>query len=110
MFFMSLLVFSVTGQETRAQTTIVITKAECDRLVTHVASADVAYTPGVDVNGNAVAPAYLNPQPQISVPDTISIPVTIDLAANLGIPTSFLARPTVGEVQVSSDGRVTFNG
>jgi len=62
-FFMSLLVFSVTGQETRAQTTIVITKAECDRLVTHVASADVAYTPGVDVNGNAVAPAYLNPQP-----------------------------------------------
>jgi len=110
MFFMALLVFSVTGQETRAQTTIVITKAECDRLVTHVASADVAYTPGVDVNGNAVAPAYLNPQPQISVPDTISIPVTIDLAANLGIPTSFLARPTVGEVQVSSDGRVTFNG
>ena len=110
MFFMALLVFSVTGQETRAQTTIVITKAECDRLVTHVASADVAYTPGVDVNGNAVAPAYLNPQPQISIPDTISIPVTIDLAANLGIPTSFLARPTVGEVQVSSDGRVTFNG
>jgi hypothetical protein len=110
MFFMSLLVFSVMGQETRAQTTIVITKAECDRLVTQVASADVAYTPGVDVNGNAVAPAYLNPQPQISVPDTISIPVTIDLAANLGIPTSFLARPTVGEVQVSSDGRVTFNG
>ncbi len=110
MFFMSLLVFSVTGQETRAQTTIVITKAECDRLVTHVASADVAYTAGVDVNGNAVAPAYLNPQPQISVPDTISIPVTIDLSANLGIPTSFLARPTVGEVQVSSDGRVTFNG
>jgi len=110
MFFMALLVFSVTGQETRAQTTIVITKAECDRLVTHVASADVAYTPGVDVNGNAVAPADLNPQPQISVPDKISIPVTIDLAANLGIPTSFLARPTVGEVQVSSDGRVTFNG
>lgn len=101
--------FSVSIQKAHAQTTIVITKAECDRLVTHVASANVAYTPGVDVNGNAVAPADLNPQPQISMPDTISIPVTIDLATNLGIPTSFLARPTVGEVQVSSDGRVTFN-
>lgn len=109
-FIMCLMAFSVSIQKAYAQTTIVITKAECDRLVTYVASADVAYAPGVDVNGNAVAPADLNPQPQISMPDTISIPVTIDLATNLGIPTSFLARPTVGEVQVSSDGRVTFNG
>ena len=93
-----------------AQTTVQITQADCSRLVTHVASADVAYQPGVDVNGNAVAPADLNSQPQIRVPDVISIPVTIDLATNLGINTPFLARPTVGEVQVTSDGRVTFNG
>ncbi|MDA0786872.1 MAG: hypothetical protein O3B37_11355 [Proteobacteria bacterium] len=75
-----------------------------------MASADVAYRPGVDVNGNAVAPADLNAQPQIAVPDVISIPVTIDLATNLGINTPFLARPTVGEVQITRDGRVTFNG
>jgi hypothetical protein len=35
--------------------------------------------------------------------------VTIDLATNLGINTPFLARPTVGEVQTTRDGRVTFN-
>lgn len=109
-FIISLSAFSALGQEIHAQTTVVITKADCDRLVTHVASADASYTPGIDVNGNAVAPADLDGQPQISVPDTIAIPVTIDLATNLGIPTSFLARPTVGEVQVSADGRVTFNG
>ncbi|MBT3400614.1 MAG: hypothetical protein HN420_11545 [Rhodospirillaceae bacterium] len=75
-----------------------------------MASSDVSYRPGVDVNGNAVAPADLNAQPQISVPDVISIPVTIDLATNLGINTPFLARPTVGEVQITRDGRVSFNG
>lgn len=109
-YIIMLMVFSAVTQDIYAQTTVVITRADCDRLVSHVASADVSYTPGVDVNGNAVARADLNPQPQISVPETIAIPVTIDLATNLGIPTSFLARPTVGEVQVSNDGRVSFNG
>jgi len=93
-----------------AQTTVRITEADCSRLVTHVAAADVNYRPGVDVNGNAVAPADLNAQPQIRMPDVISIPVTIDLATNLGIDTPFLARPTVGEVQITRDGRVSFNG
>ena len=83
---------------------------DCSQLVTHVASSDVSYRPGVDVTGNAVPPADLNAQPQISVPDVISIPVTIDLATNLGINTPFLARPTVGEVQITRDGRVSFNG
>lgn len=93
-----------------AQTTVQITESDCSRLVTHVAAADVNYRPGVDVNGNAVAPADLNPQPQIAVPEVISIPVTIDLATDLGIDTPFLARPSVGEVQVTRDGRVSFNG
>jgi len=78
--------------------------------VAHVPASDVAYAPGVDVNGNAVASADLNAQPRVVMPDVISIPVTVDLATNLGIATPFLARPTVGEVQVTSDGRVTFNG
>ena len=93
-----------------AQTTVRITEADCSRLVNHVAAADVNYRPGVDVNGNAVAPANLNAQPQIRMADVISIPVTIDLATNLGIDTPFLARPTVGEVRITRDGRVSFNG
>ena len=93
-----------------AQSTVTINEADCSRLVTHMSSSDVSYTPGVDVHGNAVVPADLNAQTQIKVPDVISIPVTIDLASNLGVTTRFLARSTVGEVKVSSDGRVTFNG
>lgn len=94
----------------RAQSVVIINEADCDRLVAYVAAPGVAYTPGVDVNGQAVAPADLNGAQDIQVPDVITIPVTIDLATRLGIPTSFLARPTVGEVQVGADGRVSFNG
>lgn len=108
--FMVLGLFLVVSRPLDAQTTVIINEADCDRLVTHVASSDVAYTPGVDVKGGAVASADLNAQPQIAVPEVVSIPVTIDLATNLGIQTPFLARPTVGEVQVTRDGRVTFNG
>jgi hypothetical protein len=94
----------------QAQSTIRITEADCSRLVAHVPAADVAYRPGVDVNGNAVAPADLNGGTQIAVPDVITIPVTIDLVTSLGINTNFLARPTVGQVQVTSGGQVSFNG
>jgi hypothetical protein len=107
--FVIFAVFLVILAPAHAQTTLQITESDCSQLVTHVASSDVSYRPGVDVNGNAVAPADLNAQPQIAVPDVISIPVTIDLATNLGINTPFLARPTVGEVQTTRDGRVTFN-
>lgn len=108
--FIYLGVFMATSGPVWSQTTVVINEADCDSLVAHVTSSDVAYTPGVDVNGGAVAPADLNAQPQIQVPDVISIPVTIDLATNLGIQTPFLARPIVGDVQVTRDGRVSFNG
>ena len=93
---MSIALLSAVSAPVHAQTTVRISEMDCSQLVTHVASSDVSYRPGVDVNGNAVAPADLNAQPQISVPDVISIPVTIDLATNLGINTPFLSRPTVG--------------
>ena len=108
--FAVLALISTSWGPAHAQATVRITEADCSRLVTHVAASDVTYRPGVDVNGNAVAPADLNPQPQIAVPDVISIPVTIDLATNLGIETPFLARSTVGEVRITGDGRVSFNG
>jgi hypothetical protein len=105
-----LMVFLMPAHAAHAQSVVIINEADCDRLVAHVAAPGVAYTPGVDVNGRAVAPADLNGAPDIRVPDVITIPVTIDLATRLGIPVSFLARPTVGEVQVSRDGRASFNG
>lgn len=102
--------FLVPAHAALAQSVVTINDADCARLVAHTASPDVTYTPGVDVNGQAVAPADLNGSANIQMPDVISIPVTIDLATSLGIQTPFLARPTVGEVQVTQGGRVTFNG
>ena len=110
LIFSVLAVFTLLTGNASAQTIVQITRSDCDHLVAHVPASDEAYAPGVDVNGNAVASADLNAQPRVVMPDVISIPVTVDLATNLGIATPFLARPTVGEVQVTSDGRVTFNG
>ncbi len=96
-----------------AQITVEITEQDCSDLVLHVASADVAYQPGVDVNGNAVAPADLNGPQAIPAPDVITFPLTLDLADRLGISlgdVDILARPVIGDVAITSDGRVFFNG
>ncbi|MGE0108860.1 MAG: hypothetical protein AB7S81_03730 [Bdellovibrionales bacterium] len=50
----------------------------CRVLERHVPIADVAYRAGVDVDGNKVLPADLEPALDI-VPETISLPLTIDL-------------------------------
>lgn len=96
------------------QITVQISKQDCSQLVRHVASSDVGFQPGVDVNGNAVAPADLEGTRTIPAPDAISIPLTLDLASRLGIPpggnADYLARPVIGDVVVTSDGRVSFNG
>lgn len=97
-----------------AQSTVQISEQDCSQLTRHIASSDATYQPGVDVNGNSVASADLNGSGQISTPDTINIPLTVDLASRLGIPpggnADYLARPVIGDVAVTSDGRVTFNG
>ena len=38
---------------------VAVSRADCQRLVAHVPAADVAYKPGVDVHGKAVASADL---------------------------------------------------
>ncbi len=97
-----------------AQTTVRISEQDCSQLTLHVASSDTNFQPGVDVNGNTVTPADLNSGGQIPAPDAISIPLTLDLASRLGIPpegnADYLARPVIGDVVVTGDGRVTFNG
>ena len=97
-----------------AETTIVLDQSDCARLVRHVADADVAYQPGVDVHGNAVAPADLGGGAQIALPDRFEFPITVDLGDRLGIPVrsdaDYIARLPVGTVSAGVDGRVTFNG
>jgi len=91
---------------------VTISRADCDRLVAHQPAPDVAYQPGVDVNGRPVAPADLDGGIQIAVPETIRIPVEVDLFDRFGIPVNpdlFAADAQVGEVTYQ-DGRAYFNG
>ncbi len=91
---------------------VTISRADCDRLVVHQPSPDVAYQPGVDVNGRPVAPADLNGGIQIAVPETIRIPIEVDLFNRFGIPADpnqYEAEAQVGEV-IYRDGRAYFNG
>lgn len=60
---------------------IVITKLDCSRLIRHVPDPDVAYQPGVDVNGRAVAPADVPGSGADAIPgllpDVLEFPLTI---------------------------------
>ncbi len=58
---------------------------DCSQLVSHVPDNDVAYVPGVDVNGNAVVPADLGGGYGITAPDEVNIDIRLDLAERLGL-------------------------
>ena len=92
--------------------TIIVTRAACKELVTHVPDGDVAYKPGVDVRGNAVAPADLNGGSNIlkSLPKEIEFPVTIDFFKYSGItvPDGVSGEQNIGKITYRN-GRVYFN-
>ena len=107
MFAMTLVVaFAAAAEEA-----IVITEADCRLLVRHVPAADVAYEPGVDVRGNAVASADLG-APEISLPEEISIDVTALVYELLKTAPPPGLRDTAIELGkvVFRDGRLTYNG
>lgn len=65
--------------------TLSLASSDCQRLVRHVPSDDVTYKPGVDVRGNAVAPADLGWGYNLAIPEDIHIQIGIDLADRLGL-------------------------
>jgi hypothetical protein len=97
-----------------AQGTIRIERRDCARLIAHRPDADVAFRPGVDVRGNAVAPAELDGGSRPELPDSIPILITIDLQERFGIPAdSRLFEPNayIGIAAFRfADGAITFNG
>jgi hypothetical protein len=98
---------------TVAEPVIIISKNDCSRLVAHQPAPGVAYTPGVDVHGRAVAPADLPDQAQIAIPEEIAIDVTVEIQQRFGIPSNsalFKPEARVGTVVVKPDGSATFNG
>ena len=88
----------------------VIDLQACRQLVAHKPDADVAYQPGVDVNGNPVVEADLNASP-VKVPNKVTFDVTVDMAQYLGItvPVGLEGQVTMGTVAYE-DGVLTFNG
>jgi len=98
-----------------ATTEVKIAPDDCRRLVQHRASADVAYKPGVDVNGNPVAPADLPGQARITAPNEITINLTIDVLQQYGVPADSLLSPS-GEASIGTikydigSGKLTYNG
>jgi hypothetical protein len=88
-----------------------ITEADCRALlVEHRPAPDVAFQPGVDVDGDPVAPADLPGGLEVAPPTTFIIPIEIDLVDRLGIlPADFEADALVGTV-LYDDGELFFDG
>src|SRR5262245_28818878 len=67
---------------------VVVSAKACAEVVAHVPDAGVAYTPGVDVNGNAVAPADLPDSGSPISADSFPIFLTLDLKKRFQVPDS----------------------
>ncbi len=96
---------------------VTISRQDCTNIMRHSPSADVAYKPGVDVSGRAVAPADLPAQPSLVLPDQITINLLFNpFAGRTNVPgtgaTSLMpSQGSVGAVTVDTrTGRVTYNG
>lgn len=64
---------------------LVISPADCARIVRHVPAPDVAYQPGVDVNGNAVVDADLDDGTKLDLNgEDIAIDIAVPLRAFTG--------------------------
>lgn len=120
------------GQLVRAETAVTeadtievrISHEDCLRLVPYEQPEGVAYEPGVDVRGEPVAPAEVGGGVDIELPETITIPIEVDLLSDrrLGDETSDPGDDTEtgnrlqGEAQIGTldvdvaTGRATFNG
>lgn len=103
------------GDSAAEASSIVVKATDCQRLVQHRASADVAYKPGVDVNGNPVAPADLPGSVTIKTPTEITFNVTFDLLKNYGVSEDSALTAegdaAVGEVKYNlMSGALTYNG
>ncbi len=107
-----LLVLILISPLAAAQQTITIDRDVCALLTEHEPDADVAFTPGVDVNGNPVAAADLPGSPQLELPDGYAIPIEllIPMAEGIGPEDSALrAKVIAGRVDLVGDD-LLFNG
>jgi len=90
---------------------IKISKRDCLRVIAHQPSADVEYKPGVDARGNPVRSADLPGSAIIEAPDSITIPLTLELADMFALPEGMSAEAGIGTVTYDiGSGRLEYNG
>jgi hypothetical protein len=100
------------GASVSADGRVVVSSKACAEVVAHVPDAGVAYTPGVDVNGNAVAPADLPDSASPIAEENFPIFLTLDLKKKFHVPDTaklFKFEAVVGLIAVQGN-RVFFNG
>lgn len=97
--------------------TVTVDRAFCNRLTVHRPDADVTYQPGVDVDGNPVAPADLDGGYGARAAErALGRGITIDLGLPLERFGHFKDQPLgaaevdLGQVTIAADGTVTWNG
>jgi len=91
---------------------VVVSSKACAEVVAHVPDAGVAYTPGVDVDGNAVAPADLPDSASPIASDNFPIFMTLDLKKKFQVPDSarlFKLQAVAGLIAIQGN-QVFFNG
>lgn len=81
------------------------------RAVDHVPDAGAQYQPGVDIKGNAVAPADIGTTLDTGI-YPLRIPLQMDILErfNLDLPEGIITDANVADIMVYEDGRVTYNG
>ena len=100
------------GASVSADGRVVVSAKICAEVVAHVPDAGVAYTPGVDVDGNPVAPADLPDRASPIAADNFPIFLTLDLKKKFHVPDAaklFKLQAVVGLIAVQGE-QVFFNG
>lgn len=95
------------------EVTVTVTRQDCARLLRHVPAADVAYRPGVGVNGRRVAPADLpGSGADLKVlPDVLEIPIVVEAGNWVATPGVDKSEMTMGTVTYDTlRGTFLFNG
>lgn len=103
---LSAFVLALLHGPTLAQEVIAVSDSDCSYLEKHIPDADVAYTPGVDVNGDPVVPADLNGG-QLELPDVVNF----DLLVGLSLDDPLMPEGSVGRVSVDlQTSQISLNG
>jgi hypothetical protein len=81
---------------------ITVGPSACESLSAHTASDDVAYKPGIDAEGNDIAPADLNSSGQLNLDDDHEFWLPIDVP--LADVTNIAATDTMDAISASDIG------